>query len=283
MASGVLIDVAELLARLNEVALLDTRFELNDPDWGAAQYGAGHVPGAQYADLDRDLSDLTRKGRYGRHPLPDSARFAQCCARWGLEPGRTIVVYDQGPGPYAARAWWMLRAQGYTDVRVLDGGWAAWQAAGAAIERGTPRPRACARPLDAAYQALPWIDTETLQRRLRHAAVRLVDARAAPRFRGEVEPIDPVAGHVPGAINRPFQDNLDAAGRFKPVAVLREEWMALLAGDAPSRVVHMCGSGVTACHNLLAMEHCGLGGSALYPPSWSGWILDPERPVARGD
>jgi thiosulfate/3-mercaptopyruvate sulfurtransferase len=201
-------------------------------------------------------------------------------SRWGWQAGMQVVSYDAAGGALAAaRLWWLLRLAGVTSAAVLDGGYAAWLAAGQPIEAGEPAGRAAARVT---------LRYDPNQRLIDHAALRggatgkLLDARAAPRYRGEVEPLDRVGGHVPGALNRPFADNLDGDGRFKPAARLHEEFAAVLGATAPAQVVHMCGSGVTACHNLLAMEHAGLHGSRLYAPSWSGWISDPSRPVAKG-
>ncbi|WP_458071847.1 sulfurtransferase [Rhodanobacter sp. BL-MT-08] len=277
-----LIDAASLARlALHEVLIVDCRFDLADPAKGEREYLDGHIPGAVYASLDRDLSDLSRQAEgLGRHPLPLESALAQSLSRWGWQPGMPVVGYDAAGGALAAaRLWWLLRLIGEKNVAVLDGGYAAWRAAGLPIEKGA----AAARP--ASKVSLRFNDGLML---LDHAAVAdaaagtLLDARAAPRYRGEVEPLDRVGGHVPGASNRPFSDNLGSDGRFKPAAQLRDEFLAVLGAADPSSVVHMCGSGVTACHNLLAMEHAGLHGSRLYPPSWSGWVSDPARPVAKG-
>ncbi|MDE2274916.1 MAG: sulfurtransferase [Burkholderiales bacterium] len=259
------------------LVLLDCGFDLADPDAGARSFAASHLPGAQYAHLDRDLAGA-RNGRNGRHPLPDRADFAARAGRWGIAPGVPVVCYDAQGGPYAARAWWLLRWLGHADVAVLDGGTAAWQAAGGRLvaELAPPRPQP---PYPAPAPAMPTIDADTLLARL--GRVRLLDARAGERYRGEVEPLDPVAGHIPGATQRYFKDNLGADGHFKPALQLRREFTALGAGQGEP-VVQQCGSGVTACHNLLAMAHAGLGDSLLYPGSWSEWCSDPGRPVARG-
>ncbi len=274
---------AESLARLapHDVLIVDCRFDLADPGKGEREYLDGHIPGAVYASLDRDLSDLSRQAEgMGRHPLPLESALAQSLSRWGWQPGMQVISYDAAGGALAAaRLWWLLRLIGEKNLAVLDGGYAAWQAAGLPIEKGA----AVTRP--ASNVSLRFDDRLML---LDHAAVSdvapgtLLDARAAPRYRGEVEPLDRIGGHVPGALNRPFGDNLDSDGRFKPAAQLRDEFLAVLGAADPSSVVHMCGSGVTACHNLLAMEHAGLHGSRLYPPSWSGWVSDPARPVAKG-
>ncbi len=273
-----LISVAELQALQAQRAplvLLDCGFDLADMNAGERTYAAGHLPGAIYAHLDRDLAGA-RTGHNGRHPLPTRTALAQRMGAWGIAPGVPVVCHDDQGGVYAARAWWLLRWMGHADVAVLDGGRGAWLATGAGLEAGAVRVRPQA-PYPTLAAAAPTVDTPTLQSRLER--ITLLDARAIERFRGEVEPLDPVAGHIPGATHRHFKDNLAADGRFKTAAQLRSEYAALVgAGD----VVHSCGSGVTACHNLLAMAHAGLAPGALYPGSWSEWCSDPARPVARG-
>ncbi|ODV11639.1 MAG: 3-mercaptopyruvate sulfurtransferase [Rubrivivax sp. SCN 70-15] len=279
MTHATLITADELQALRRSAAplvLLDCGFDLADPAAGERAWAAGHLPGAQYAHLDRDLSGR-KTGRNGRHPLPDRADFAATAGRWGIEPGVQVVCYDDQGSPYAARAWWLLRWLGHREVAVLDGGRAAWCSAGGELTDGANIVRPTA-PYPARDAAMPTIAADELLAAL--GRVRLVDARAGERFRGEVEPLDAVAGHIPGATHRFFKDNLQPDGRFKPAAVLRAEFDAW--GDAPARVVHQCGSGVTACHNLLAMAHAGLEGSTLYAGSWSEWCSDPARPVARG-
>lgn len=266
------------------LVVLDCRHELSQPDWGDRMYSEGHVPGALRAHLERDLSGPVTP-RAGRHPLPDAAKFAETLARWGVDDGVQVVAYDQGSGPYAARAWWMLRWAGHERVAVLDGGFAAWQEAGFPVssEPGvrTRRPAPAQRRLSLGFRCPP-LTTAEVQQALARKAITLVDARGADRFAGENETIDPVAGHVPGAMNRPFGKNVDGRGRFLPAAELRRQWSEALAGKRPEEVVSMCGSGVTACHNLLALEIAGLPGARLYPGSWSEWIRDPSRPIARG-
>jgi thiosulfate/3-mercaptopyruvate sulfurtransferase len=279
MAYSTLITADELRALATSGAplvLLDCGFDLADPGAGERAYLAGHLPGAVYAHLDRDLSGI-KTGRNGRHPLPDRGRFAATAGRWGIAPGVQVVAYDAQSGPYAARAWWLLRWLGHDAVAVLDGGPAAWCAAGGALDRGAVAAAATA-PYPAGAAAMRTIDSDALLTAL--GRVRVLDARTGERFRGEVEPLDPVAGHIPGASLRFFKDNLLPDGRFKPAAQLRAEFDALATPAA--EVVHQCGSGVTACHNLLAMTHAGLAGSRLYPGSWSEWCSDPSRPVARG-
>ncbi|MBS0383527.1 MAG: sulfurtransferase [Proteobacteria bacterium] len=281
-AMHVLVGASELTAwPRGSVLIVDCRFELADPGKGERDYREAHVPGAVYASLDRDLSDLSKQG-LGRHPLPDVPVFARTLSRWGWRRGMRAVAYDDAGGALAAaRAWWMLRTAGI-DAAVLDGGWRAWREAGLPVESGAvAKPAAPAVTLAIDTHAVMYYPE--LERRRTDAATLLLDARAAPRFRGDSEPIDRVGGHVPGARNRPFSENLDADGRFKPAAALHAEFASVLAGRDPRNVIHMCGSGVTACHNLLAMEAAGLTGSRLFAPSWSGWVSDPARPVATGD
>ena len=276
-----LIDAATL-HRLTEagipLVLLDASFDLADPAAGERAYAQGHLPGALYVHLDRDLS-APKTGRNGRHPLPSREGFAATAGRLGITPGTPVVVYDRQGGMFAARAWWMLRWLGHPLVSVLDGAVNAWTEARLPLETATVIPRS-APPYPLGDPLVATIDADGLQAQL--GKVRLIDARAPERFRGDVEPLDPVAGHIPGALNRPFTLNLGSNGRFKPAAQLRDEFAALLAGRPAAEAVHQCGSGVTACHNLLAMEAAGLGGAALYPGSWSEWCADPARPVAKG-
>lgn len=277
-----LISAAELAtADPRTLLLVDCRFDLADPAGGRREWLEGHLPGAVYASLDEDLSDLGKATGLGRHPLPEAADLARCLGRWGWHEGLTVIAHDAAGGAMAAaRLWWLMRWMG-ASARVLDGGLAAWRAAGGSLDDGavvreTTRPRV-------RFDASRVLLTDALRTGLDHGDLVLVDARAAPRYRGEHEPIDPRAGHVPGALNRPFADNLLADGRWKSASTLREEWLALIGGRDPASVVHMCGSGVTACHNLLAMEQAGLHGSRLYAPSWSGWSSVAGNPVATGD
>lgn len=258
------------------LVVLDCGFDLADPSAGERLHAAGHVPGALHVHLDRDLSG-PKTGLNGRHPLPSREQAAALFGSLGVAPGVQVVAYDAQGGPYAARAWWLLRWLGHREVAVLDGGWQAWQAAGGAVETAVhARPGGAPYPMRDA--AMPTVATAEVLAGL--GRLGLVDARAPERFRGDVEPLDPVAGHIPGARLRFFKDNLGADGCFKPAAQLRAEFEAMAL--PPDAVVHQCGSGVTACHNLLAMEHAGLPGSRLYPGSWSEWCADPSRPVARG-
>jgi thiosulfate/3-mercaptopyruvate sulfurtransferase len=269
-------ELRSLQAQGAPLVLLDCGFELADPECGARAYAQGHLPGALYAHLERDLSG-TKTGANGRHPLPDRQALAERAGAWGIAPAVQVVCYDAQGMPYAARAWWLLRWLGHTAVAVLDGGLPAWRATGGELS-ASPSAAAARPPYPATATALPTLGAadllDTLGSRL------ILDARAGERFRGEVEPLDAVAGHIPGARNRVFRDNLQADGRYKSAQALRAEFEAL--GVDPGQVVHQCGSGVTACHNLLAMEHAGLHGSVLYPGSWSEWCADPSRPVAVG-
>jgi len=275
-----LMDAATLHALpVDQVLIVDCRFDLGDPAKGHADFLRGHIPGAVYASLDHDLSDLSRQSEgLGRHPLPLEAAFSKLLSAWGWHRGLQVVAYDGGSSAMAAaRLWWLLRLAG-VPCAVLDGGYATWLEAGFPAETGEAKPRASAT-VSLHYDASQVIIDHAQLRKLPEL---LLDARATPRFRGDVEPLDRVAGHMPGARNRPFEQNLAGNGHFKSARQLREEFTAALGGVAPDEVVHMCGSGVTACHNLLAMEYAGLAGSRLYAPSWSGWISDPSRPVATG-
>ena len=285
-----LISAGDLLARHQSLAgdlvILDCGFDLGDTAAGERAHARAHLPGALYVHLDRDLAGA-KTGKNGRHPLPAREAFAARVGAWGIGPTTQVVAYDAQGGPYAARAWWMLRWLGHDAVAVLDGGLAAWQAEGGVLESGSASPVSAARapysrPTSAMSNPMPTVQAAELQAALGAGRVQLIDARAGERFRGEVEPLDPVAGHIPGAINRFFKDNLGADGRFKAPATLRAEFAALGIGGGGTGVVHQCGSGVTACHNLLAMAHAGWPGTTLYPGSWSEWCADPARPVARG-
>ncbi len=278
MSTSPLISAQQLQAWLSDghgVVLLDCGFDLADATAGERAHDQGHVPGAIYAHLDRDLA-APKTGTNGRHPLPSREAFARTLGEWGVAPGVRVVAYDAQGGMYAARAWWMLRWMGHADAHVLDGGLAAWAAAGGALQAQTHSPTAEA-PYPAATSSMPMLDADALWAALGQRKV--VDARAAERFRGDVEPLDPVAGHIPGAMNRFFKDNLQANGQFKAAELLRAEWQRF---GPVEQQVHQCGSGVTACHNLLALAHAGLEGAALYPGSWSEWCASPERPVAKG-
>jgi thiosulfate/3-mercaptopyruvate sulfurtransferase len=281
MAFNTLISADDLLALCRRGAapvLIDCSFDLFDVDAGERAWRTGHPQGAHYLHLDRDLAGA-KTGNNGRHPLPERATFARTLARCGVTPHGPVVAFDRQGGVYAARLWWMLRWMGHAEAAVLDGGVDAWLAAGGTLITDEPASAATPPYPDRAPLATSHATTELLQALGR---VRLIDARAPERFRGEVEPLDAQAGHIPGALNRFFKDNLAASGHFKPATELHRDFLSLLAGHGADAVVHQCGSGVTACHNLLAMEHAGLTGSSLYPGSWSEWSADPSRPVARG-
>lgn len=279
MSYTTLVDVATLKAHLDDPGWLvvDVRHQLADTGYGERAYAAGHIPGAVFLHCDRDLSG-PMTGCNGRHPLPEPETLAGRLGDIGIGTTTQVVVYDDAQGMIAGRLWWLLRWLGHDAVALLDGGLQAWQAAGGTLTDvvPTPVPRVfVARPQNTLVKAdyvLECIETPHMH---------LVDARSADRFRGENETIDPVGGHIPGAVNRFFKDNLRPDGRFKPAAELRAEWLAVLAGALPDQVVHQCGSGVSACLNMVAMEIAGLPGSRLYAGSWSEWCADPGRPVER--
>ena len=276
-----LIDCETLLQHLDDPAwvVLDARVLLTDRSAGDAMYQAGHILGARRADLERDLSDMHVEGE-GRHPWPRDDDFAHMLGAWGITPATQVVVYDADQGMFAARAWWLLRTLGHQAVAVLDGGFARWNALGYPVTTELPVVDAVV-PYPATFDRSLLFSHDDVAAHLAHGGL-LVDARAAERFRGDVEPLDRKAGHVPGAVNRPFARNLDENGRFKSPQQLFAEFAELLSGRTPSDMVSMCGSGVTATHNLLAMAHAGLLGAKLYTGSWSGWISDDDRPVATG-
>ena len=274
-----LISTAELEALDRpDVAICDVRHDLMQPDWGQAEYAKAHVPGAQFVHLDRDLS-APKTGKNGRHPLPTPEAAAALFSRLGINDHTQVVAYDQGNGMYAARLWWMLHWLGHDAAAVLDGGLAKWLREGRAVTAEVPETHLSSFGI---LRVTPTVNATGIRSSLNRRTLFLVDARAPERFRGEVEPIDPVAGHIPGAHNRPFSQNLDADGTFKLPAFLRAEFMALLDGASHETVVHQCGSGVSACHNILAMEVAGLPGTRLYPGSWSEWSADSARPIERG-
>lgn len=280
-AGTLLVPVAALASRIGETGLVvvDCRFDLASPGAGLAAYRASRVPGARYADLDRDLSSAPTPAT-GRHPLPSPAALARTFSSWGIGPGTEVVAYDAGGGSIAARLWWLLRWMGHRQVGLLDGGFGAWQRAGLPIESG-PGARISAASFGGEPGHMPLVDSAAIARDLPAGRLRLLDARAPERFSGAREPIDPVAGHVPGAVNAPFQDCLAADGRFLPLPQLRERVDRWLAGRPASAVAWMCGSGVTACHGIFTLELAGHPGASLYAGSWSEWIRDPARPVGR--
>ncbi|MDA8381707.1 MAG: sulfurtransferase [Betaproteobacteria bacterium] len=275
-----LVTTDDLSAHLHsaEWVVFDCRFTLTDPAAGRRAYDKAHIPNARYAHLDDDLA-APLSGTNGRHPLPDPARLAAKLGAWGVGPTTQVVVYDDSFGAMAGRLWWLLRWLGHGQVALLDGGWQKWVREGHAITLEPPaitpaRFEARARP-----ELL--LDAQAVLAALEQDAL-IIDARADVRFTGEHETLDPVGGHVPGAVNWPYEDNLDLDGTFLPADELRELYLGVLAGRPASGAIHMCGSGVTACHNLIAMEVAGLPGGKLYPGSWSEWVADPTRPVATG-
>ena len=278
MSWTTLVDAATLAAHLDDPAWLvvDVRHQLADTGYGERIYAENHIPGAVFLHCDYDLSG-SMTGSNGRHPLPAPEKLAARLGEIGIGPQTQVVAYDDAQGMIAGRLWWLLRWLGHERVAVLDGGLQAWQAANGALTSELPRLRP-ASFVAKVHDSM--VDADYVQAFLQTSRLYLVDARSPDRFRGENETIDPVGGHIPGAVNRFFRENLQADGRFKPVAELRAEWLMVLAGASPEQVVHQCGSGVSACHNILAMEIAGLTGSRLYAGSWSEWCTDCGRPVA---
>jgi len=274
-----LITATELAQRLHEpdLLILDCRFALDDPAYGERSYEQGHIPGARFADLEKDLSGPVVPGVTGRHPLPDPQRLQTRLQQWGLDKHSDVVLYDDGPGAFAARAWWLLLWLGKREgIYLLDGGLKAWQEAGLPVNDASPTNKPGSFP--ASVDASMTVDARWLQDHLGSTALTLLDARALPRFLGEVEPIDPIAGHIPGAICAPFTENLDSDGYFLSPEQLHQRFAQLLGNNPPTAAVAYCGSGVTACHNLFALCLAGHPLARLYPGSWSEWITDANRP-----
>jgi len=283
MSTPALIDASELKTLMSQdsikLLVVDCRYALTDPEAGARDYADGHIPGAVYADLGELLSGPTT-GMNGRHPLPDPQAFADGLAALGADDDTLVVAYDAEDATYAARLWWLLRWIGHEQVRVLDGGLRAWREAGGALSTTVPSPRP--GNLSLRHRAMPTVTFTDVLANVNSQKKRVVDARSPDRYRGENETLDPTGGHIPGAINRYYKENLRDDGRFKSAAELRQEYQQLL-GDTPAeQVIHQCGSGVSACHNLLAMEIAGLKGGTLYPGSWSEWCRQSGVPMARG-
>lgn len=283
MSIAQLISPQQLAARQRApgVVILDCRFDLGDPDYGQRSYALGHIDGSSFADLERDLSGPVSKGKTGRHPLPDPKRLIERLQTWGVDQDSEVILYDDGPGAYAARAWWLLAWLGKRDgVYLLDGGLKAWHAAGLplSLDPAGAEPGNFAGEPDMSLV----LSSSRLHGRLGRAEMTLLDARAEPRFRGEVEPIDPVAGHIPGAQCAAFTENLGPDGSFLAPEQLKQRFAEKLQGRAPEHLVAYCGSGVTACHNLFALCLAGYPLGTLYAGSWSEWITDPEREVATG-
>ncbi|MCL4799343.1 MAG: sulfurtransferase [Burkholderiales bacterium] len=275
-----IVSTATLAEHLDDPAwvIVDCRHDLRNPDYGPREYAKSHIPGARFLHVDKDLSGAPH-GRNGRHPLPDPPAFMRTLGAVGVDRAKQVVAYDAHGGAYAARLWWMLRWVGHDAVAVLDGGFGKWLREDRPETSEVPVLRPAT--FDGAVRALG-VDLAFVQAHLRDPAVTLVDARAAERYVGATEPLDPVAGHIPGSINSPNSAILGPDGTFKPAAELREHWRRVLGERRAEGVVHTCGSGVAACHNLLAMEIAGLSGSRLYAGSWSEWCADPARPVATG-
>ncbi len=270
-----LISVAQTLDIQQACVIVDCRFSLTDPNLGASLFADSHIPGAHFLDLNKDLSSSVTADS-GRHPLPSPDTLAARLQHLGLNADQQLIAYDDQSGAFAARLWWLCRWLGHSKAAVLDGGFAAWLAAGGAIERGVSGQPPRRGNFQARIDNTLVLSAKDVEEALRHGQIELIDARGIERFSGETEPLDTVAGHIPGAINRPFIDNLHVDGHFRPKAELRERF------QSTQKNVHMCGSGVTACHNILASVHAGLEMPALYPGSWSEWIRDPARPVAQG-
>jgi len=281
LRDSLLISAGDLADELERQAaqwvVVDCRFSLLQPEAGRAAYREGHIPGAWYADLDQDLS-APRGTDTGRHPLPDPEALAAFLGRIGVTPGARVVVYDEGGGSLAARLWWLLRWMGHRHVVLLDGGLAAWQTAGLPLHRAIPTPQS-GRYAGTPGQ-MPVLHTDAVSAALAAGSIQLLDVRAEERFLGRVEPIDTVAGHIPGAVNVPFAGNLCANQQFQSAGHLARRYGPLVEGRPAGTVVCMCGSGVTACHGVFALELAGFPGAALYPGSWSEWIRCPGRPVA---
>ena len=283
MSIAQLISPAQLAARQQQpgLVILDCRFALEDPDYGQRSYAEGHIAGAWFADLERDFSGPVTKGVTGRHPLPSPEDLTRRLQDWGINQDSDIVLYDDGPGAFAARGWWLLAWLGKRDgVFLLDGGLKAWHAAGQSLSLDAPDSTRGHFVGQADHSML--VSAEQLQARLTWERMTLIDARAEARFRGEVEPIDPVAGHIPGAQCAAFNENLGADGRFLPADQLKQRFAAKLGDRSPDELVAYCGSGVTACHNLFALGLAGYPLGKLYAGSWSEWITDPQRAVATG-
>ena len=281
MSFTTLISVSDLAAHLNDTnwIVCDCRHDLADYESGRRTYAQSHIPGARFLHLDEDLSG-PKTGINGRHPLPHPITFTLRLAALGIDNSKQIVAYDASGGVYASRLWWMLRWVGHTKAAVLDGGIDAWGNAGQRVTAELPVIKPTTYNPNPNPQVA--VSANEVAANLDHKKLRIVDARSPDRFRGENESLDPVAGHIPGAINRFFKNNLADDGHFKPADTLKNDFSSALHAHAPASVVHQCGSGVTACHNLLAMEVAGLGGSRLYPGSWSEWVSDRKRPVATG-
>lgn len=282
MTYSTLVSTDELAAHLDDPqwVVIDCRFVLSEPEAGRALYCQSHIPNARYADLNKDMSS-TVSADSGRHPLPDPYVLAEKLGQWGIDKQTQVVVYDDTFGAMAVRLWWLLRWLGHEAMALLDGGLPKWQREQRPMDAELPEvtPKTFQMQVNNAL----WVDAHTVDSIREHSDHVLVDARAEERYTGMIEPLDKVAGHIPGAINHPYEDNLDFSGEFMSAEELKGEYKDLIGNRDPANIIHMCGSGVTACHNILAMEHAGLKGSKLYAGSWSEWITRPERPVTTGE
>jgi thiosulfate/3-mercaptopyruvate sulfurtransferase len=283
-AYTVLITTGQLTQLDNEkdLIIIDCGFDLSKPDWGFDNYKINHIPGALYAHLDNDLSGV-KTSKTGRHPLPDQNVFLEKLNQWGINRNSQVVVYDTSGGAFAARLWWMLKNYGHLQTAVLVGGLQKWMRDGYPVSAGVEKPKRSVIPFIPAIDQTHVVTTSEIEQLSLNPAFLIIDARAPQRFRGETEPIDPVAGHIPGAVNRFHGDNLSLDGTLKPAELLRFEFDTLLQGRSPENVIVYCGSGVTSCHHLVAMEAAGLPGARLYAGSWSEWIRDPAHPIATGE
>jgi thiosulfate/3-mercaptopyruvate sulfurtransferase len=285
MSSQTLVTENDLMNQLDNPGWLvfDCRFNLADPQWGRQQFQQGHIPGARYIHLNDELSDKVIPGKTGRHPLPKAAEFIQRVANWEISKSHQVVIYDQREGMFAARLWWMLRWCGYRNVAVLDGGWSAWTKKNHPVSTSSVKSKDKADVSGVQANDDMCVNADQVLENIRTKEFILLDARSADRYRGENETIDPVAGHIPGAMSAPFLTNLNDEGRFLSKEDLRQRYQSLLGASFADRVVVYCGSGVTATHNILAMRHAGMGEAKLYPGSWSEWITRKEHPIALGE
>jgi len=281
-AHQTLIGCSDLAPHLEDTdwAILDCRFDFRNPAWGEEQYSSGHIPGALYAHMERDLA-LPVTPTSGRHPLPGPDQLAAVFSRWGISPGVQVVAYDDVGGGYAARAWWCLNYLSHTAAAILDGGWQAWRELGLPVRSG--REERAPSVFSGSPRPEMKVEVEGMVYLTRARDHLTVDSRSPERYLGLLEEFDPVAGHIPGAVNIPWSGNLDSRGRFLPAETLRKRFQERLKNLPPSSAVFYCGSGVTACHNILAMAHAGLEGARLYPGSWSEWIRDTTRPMVSGE
>jgi thiosulfate/3-mercaptopyruvate sulfurtransferase len=264
-----------------DVVLLDCRHDLMDHKAGQSTFNSGHIHGAQFWNMESDAI-AAHSGHNGRHPLATREQTLACFEKFGVTNETLLVVYDGQGGQYAGRLWWLARWIGHHNVKLLDGGIQAWQSAGFSLATDAKKPTAKSNTLSLKPSLVGWVDKHQVALLSQSNSSQVLDARAPARFRGETEPLDPVAGHIPSAINRFYQSNLDSAGFFKNTALLKAEFEATIGHRDPAEIIHQCGSGVTACHNLIAMEIAGLRGSALYPGSWSEWCADSSLPAATG-